>query len=81
MLKVDMAVEAMGIKISDELESSLKDISFNDMGLIQAKGEDSFETSIPGIFVAGALINGGASVIQCISEGMKAASEIDEFLS
>lgn len=80
VLKVDMVIEAMGLGVSDELKDALERVVFTDNGLIKTVGEDSFSTGLDKVFAAGALINGGASVVQCIAEGMKAAEEIDRLL-
>ncbi|MFC1497803.1 FAD-dependent oxidoreductase [Verrucomicrobiota bacterium] len=81
VLKADMVIEAMGLGISDKLKNALKGANFTDSGLIETAGKDSFAAGINGVFAVGALINGGASVAQCVSEGMKVAGEIDIFLS
>jgi len=80
VLRVDLVIEAMGLGVSDDLKDAAKGVAFTDNGLIRTVNEDSFATGLDKVFVAGALINGGASVVQCIAEGMKAAEEIDRSL-
>lgn len=50
--------------------------------VIEAMGlyADKVNTQVDGLFAAGALVNGGASVRQCVQEGFDAAEEIDRFL-
>ena len=50
--------------------------------VIEAMGlyADKVNTQVDGLFVAGALVNGGSSVRQCVQEGFDAAEEIDRFL-
>jgi NADPH-dependent glutamate synthase beta subunit-like oxidoreductase len=80
ILKVDMVIEAMGLGVEDDLKKSLKGIHFTRNGLIKTVDENSFTTGRNKVFVAGGLINGGASVVHCIVDGMKAADQIDRFL-
>lgn len=80
VLEADMVIEAMGLKLPDVLKDAVSDLSFTDSGLVRTAGEDSCATGTAGVFAAGAVINGGASVCQCVAEGMKAADEIDNFL-
>jgi NADPH-dependent glutamate synthase beta subunit-like oxidoreductase len=80
VLKVGLVIEAMGLGVSDELKKALQGISWEDSGLVRTVSAGSFATGLDRVFVAGALINGGASAVQCISEGMKAAEEIDGVL-
>lgn len=80
VLEVGMVIEAMGLQVADELRTALEGVAFTDDGLVKTAGEDSFGTELEKVFVAGALINGGASVAQCVAEGMRAAEEIDGFL-
>lgn len=81
VLGVDMVIEAMGLSIQDEFKKSLSGVAFTDGGLIRTVGDDSFFTGVEKIFAVGGLVNGGAAVVQCIAEGMKAAEEIDVFLA
>ncbi|MDD4870383.1 MAG: FAD-dependent oxidoreductase [Kiritimatiellae bacterium] len=80
VLKVDMIIEAMGLGIANDLKKTLQGIRFNEHNLIKTTGNDSFATGLNKVFAAGGLINGGASVVHCIVDGMKAAAQIDHFL-
>ena len=81
LLRVDMVIEAMGLGVTAGLRDALKDIAFTEEGLVQTTGMGSYATSLPRVFAAGGLVNGGASVAECVAEGMQAAKEIDTFLS
>ena len=51
------------------------------MGDIKLKADrDSMQTSVKGIFAAGEVVSGPASVIDAIADGRRAASEIDKYL-
>ena len=80
VLKVDMVITAMGLRVSGKLKKAVKGVTFSGNDLLQTVAANSFATRLDKVFAAGALINGGASAVQCIAEGMKAADEIDEAL-
>jgi len=65
LLPVGMGIEAMGL---------LPDTCWGP--LLEEIGPEPGETRIPGIFVAGAILNGGTSVTSCIAEGRAAAGKI-----
>jgi thioredoxin reductase len=75
-----MVIEAMGLGVADTVRRALADLAFTRAGLVRTTGEASFATDLEGVFAAGALTNGGASVSQCVADGMAAAGEIDRFL-
>jgi len=81
LLGVEFVVEAMGLGPSGELKSSLATLPLTADGLVRTVAADSSATELVGVYAAGALVNGGASVAQCIAEGMHAAAEIDRILS
>jgi NADPH-dependent glutamate synthase beta subunit-like oxidoreductase len=65
ILKVDMAIESMGLAPSEDLTAV-----FGGKVPTSAAG---FRTGLDSVYVAGGLINGGASVVQCVAEGREAA--------
>lgn len=77
VLKVEMVIEAMGLSVADDFRKAVAGIDFDDNGLVRLPVDDSFQTGLNRVYAAGGMINGGASVCQCIAEGMKAAEEID----
>lgn len=81
VLEIDMVVEAMGLGVSDGLRQALPGIALGADGLVQTAAEGVFSTGVDGVFAAGGLVNGGASVAQCVAEGMRAAAAIDEYLA
>jgi len=80
-LPVDLVIEAMGLTISDAVKQAIAGVSGTRQGLIATQVETPFATDIDGVFAVGALINGGASVAQCIAEGMQAAETINASLA
>jgi len=77
-LNVDMVIEAIGQKVENEFIKH-KDLKVNPNGTINTN--KNRETSIPGIFAAGDVTNGGSTVIQAIAEGIEAAINIDKYLN
>jgi glutamate synthase (NADPH/NADH) small chain len=77
-LDVDVVIEAIGQKVEDEFNKN-KDLKVNPNGTINTN--KNRETSIPGIFAAGDVTNGGSTVIHAIAEGVEAAIGIDKHLN
>jgi len=77
-LDVDIVIEAIGQKVENEFIKH-KDLKMNPNGTINTN--KNRETSISGIFAAGDVTNGGATVIQAIAEGTEAAINIDNYLN
>lgn len=76
VLKVGLAIEAIGQGITDELKSALKGVGFTANGLVKVAGNGSFATSLKGVYAVGDIINGGTTAVQGVAEGMQAAREI-----
>jgi 2,4-dienoyl-CoA reductase (NADPH2) len=79
VLPTGLAVEALGQTVTDELRAALPGVRFTEEGLVWTRG-GGFETSRAGVFAAGDLINGGATVARAVAEGVRAARQIDDFL-
>ena len=80
-IPVEMVIEAMGLQLADHTRESLSGIEFTEAGLVKTREDSPFSTATQNVFVAGAIINGGATVAQCIAEGMQAAKMIDNCLT
>jgi len=80
ILEVDLVVEALGQKISKEIKSALIGVEFTKSGLVKVS-EGSYASSVKGVYAGGDIINGGDTVVRAIGDGVKAADEIDKFLS
>jgi NADPH-dependent glutamate synthase beta subunit-like oxidoreductase/2,4-dienoyl-CoA reductase-like NADH-dependent reductase (Old Yellow Enzyme family) len=77
-LETGLVIEAMGLQITDALRRNLTGIDINEHGLITLT--HGALTSRPGVYAAGGLVNGGASVARCIAEGLAAAHQIHQAL-
>ena len=79
LLSTDIVVESMGLEIDEITRAALEGLPFQENGLVEI-APGSFRIA-PGLFAAGACVNGGASVARCGSEGLRAADEIHAELS
>jgi dihydropyrimidine dehydrogenase (NAD+) subunit PreT len=68
VVPVDMVVKAIGQRPREEFRALLESV------------DENGRTSNPKIFAAGDAVNGGASVVQAVSEAKRAVSELDESL-
>lgn len=80
MLKAGLVIEAMGLGLESSLVSALEGCTLTDGGLIATAGHGSFACGLTGVYAGGGAINGGAAVVQCVDEGMRAGVQIDRFL-
>ena len=76
-LDVDVVIGAIGQKVDHRLTKTLGVISNTDGTL---KVNEDGETSRPGLFAAGDVISGGATVVQAIADGCKVATHSDQYL-
>ena len=72
-------LEAIGQKLDDDLKHALTGLKFTKDHLVAVK-KSTKQTSVPGVFAGGDIINGGKTAVQAIVDGMQAAVEIDEYL-
>jgi glutamate synthase (NADPH/NADH) small chain len=79
VLPADLVVEAIGQRVSEELQAALPGVRLTRAGLVWTK-EGTLETSREGVFAAGDIVNGGTTVVQAVAEGARAAREIDAYL-
>jgi glutamate synthase (NADPH/NADH) small chain len=76
-LDVEVVIGAIGQKVDNRLMKTLG-VATNPDGTV--KVNENGETSRQGLFAAGDVISGGATVVQAISEGCKATTHIDQYL-
>jgi len=70
----------MGESIPPALREALGGLEFTRHGLV-ALQPDSQASSLPGVYAGGDLVNGGTTAVQGVAEGMRAAEEIDGYLT
>jgi glutamate synthase (NADPH) small chain len=78
-LPVQMAVIALGTTANPLVQSTMPDLQTNRKGYIAAD-PDTLRTSKRGVFAAGDIVTGSATVILAMAAGRKAARSIEEFL-
>ena len=79
-IPIQMAVIALGTSANPLVQSTTPDLKTNRKGYIAADPE-TLQTSKPGVFAAGDIVTGAATVILAMAAGRKAARSIDEYLS
>lgn len=77
-LELDAVIVAIGQRVDEEFIRQNPELRF-ERGLLVV--DEKGMTSKPGVFAGGDVVNGGATVVQAIAEGKRAARGIDEFLS
>ena len=78
-LPLDVVIIAVGTSSNPLVQSTTPDIKTRKGGYIETTG-DSLKTSKPGVFAAGDIVTGAATVILAMGAGRKAAQAIDDYL-
>lgn len=78
LLEVDLALEALGQGVPDEIAGLIPGVE-SARGLV--KIDATGKTSRPKVYAGGDIVNGGATVVQAVAEGMRAAEGIDTLMS
>lgn len=78
VLAVEMVLEALGQELPEGIEKLMHGIELTENRLV--KTDEAGRTSRPGVFSGGDMTNGGATAVQAVAEGMRAAEAIDHFL-
>lgn len=79
VIAADLVVEAIGQGVDSKLQSALRGVAFSRQGTI-ATQPGSSATSRERVYAAGDVVNGGATVVQAVAEGTRAAQEIHRAL-
>jgi len=77
-INTDLVVLAIGTKPGEEVANFANGIHTKGKGVLVVN--ENFETNISGIFAGGDVVNGGATVVQAVGEGKKAAEGIINYL-
>lgn len=78
-IALDVAVIAVGTSSNPLVQSTTPDLKTRKGGYIETNS-DTLKTSKPGVFAAGDIVTGGATVILAMGAGRKAAKAIDSYL-
>ncbi len=71
VLPADLAVEAIGQRLPDELAAALGNLRRTEGGLL-AVDERTMRTSREGVYAAGDVVNGGTTAVRAVAEGLRA---------
>jgi NADPH-dependent glutamate synthase beta subunit-like oxidoreductase/2,4-dienoyl-CoA reductase-like NADH-dependent reductase (Old Yellow Enzyme family) len=77
VLDFDIVVEAIGQQAPENIGEILRGIDMAD-GLI--KINERFQTSKPNVFAGGDIVRGASTVVAVVTDGMKAAEQMNRFL-
>jgi len=78
-LPLDVVIIAVGTSSNPLVQSTTPDIKTRKGGYIETTGE-TLKTTKPGVFAAGDIVTGAATVILAMGAGRKAAHAIDDYL-
>ena len=78
-IHLDTVVEALGTRPNRLFLRTVPELETERRGVI--KVDENLKTSIEGVYAGGDAISGGATVIQALGEGRRAAKSIYEYLS
>jgi NADPH-dependent glutamate synthase beta subunit-like oxidoreductase/Na+-translocating ferredoxin:NAD+ oxidoreductase RNF subunit RnfB len=78
-IEADMIIFAIGQASDTQTYSDLTSLKFSSMGTVVVNNI-TMETSIPGVFACGDIINGPTSIVEAVASGRKAAIAIDKYL-
>jgi NADPH-dependent glutamate synthase beta subunit-like oxidoreductase len=78
VLQVELAIEAVGERLSPELKEALRGVELTESGLVRV--EENGMTTWKGIFAAGDVVSGGSTVVQSVAEGTRVADAVDGHL-
>jgi len=88
--ETDARGQLTGLRVEHVLPPSAEQTTTGGMGILPVSlaieamslevADDRPHSAADNVFEAGGMLNGGASVVQCIAEGMQAANAIDAFL-
>lgn len=76
---VDIAIVAVGNGSNPNLQRNTPGLEFDHQGHLMVN-PDTLETSLPGVFAGGDIVTGGATVIQAMGAGRRAAKSILAYL-
>lgn len=79
LLEVDLVIEALGQRLDPHVECLIPGVELTCNRLIKVDGFG--RTSRPGVYAGGDIVNGGATVVQAVADGLRAAQAINMDLS
>jgi glutamate synthase (NADPH/NADH) small chain len=80
ILPVDTVIVAIGSGQNPLITSAVPGLKVDGRGRIAVDGE-TMETSLPGVFAGGDIVQGAATVILAMGDGRRAAAAINSYLA
>ncbi|MGC8883264.1 MAG: FAD-dependent oxidoreductase [Bryobacteraceae bacterium] len=80
VMPCEVAVEAIGQSVDETVRQALAGVKFTEKGTIWTR-PGTLMTSREHVWAAGDVVNGGATVVEAVAEGMRAAREIHAALA
>ncbi|MFV0506229.1 MAG: NADPH-dependent glutamate synthase [Bacteroidales bacterium] len=80
MIEVDTVVVAVGVSPNPLIPLSLPKLQVSKWGTVEAD-KHTLQSSIPNIFAGGDIVRGGATVIQAMGDGKRAAKGMHNYLN
>jgi glutamate synthase (NADPH/NADH) small chain len=74
---MDIIIEAIGQQSQKDISRILPGIELNN-GLI--KINEGYQTTVENVFAGGDIVRGASTVVAAVSDGMKAATSINNYL-
>lgn len=79
-LKCDLLLIAAGFVGCEDYIAEAFGVKRTPRGVVETEGEEVYRTNVPKVFTAGDMHRGQSLVVWAITEGRKAAREVDEYL-
>lgn len=80
VMEVDAVVSSIGQRVDHECLKGINELKWTRRTTIDINAA-SMETAVPGVFAAGDVVTGPATVVEAIGGGKRAAEAIDRYLS
>jgi putative selenate reductase YgfK subunit len=80
VMDVDAVISSIGQRVDHDCMKEVKELKWTRRTTIDVNTA-SMETSVPGVFAAGDVVTGPATVVEAIGGGKRAAEAIDRYLS
>lgn len=79
VLQAGCVIEAIGQQPEDAVRRALADLAWTDAGTLKVDPQTQ-QTSLPGVFAGGDLVNGGRTAVQAMAEAQIAAETIAQYI-
>ena len=81
VLDMDAVIISIGTSANPLIAQTTPDLRLNRRGYIEVESEETGRTSMKGVYAAGDIVTGSATVILAMGAGRNAARQISEYFS